>query len=43
MFQNNRKLLVVIITKTGTLNEAPLGIITATDVMEMNNILDNYY
>lgn len=42
LFQNNRKLLVVIITKSGTLNEAPLGIITASDVMEMNNILDNY-
>lgn len=42
MFQKNRKLLVVIITKTGSMNETALGIITSSDVMEMNNILDNF-
>ena len=42
MFQKNRKLLVVIVTKTGSMNETALGIITSSDVMEMNNILDNF-
>ncbi|MGI5841751.1 MAG: CBS domain-containing protein [Christensenellales bacterium] len=42
LFNHNAKLLAVLITKTGSMNEAPLGIITTTNVMEMNNILDNY-
>ena len=42
MFYLNRKLLVVLITKTGSMQEPPLGIITTTDIMDMNNILDNY-
>ena len=42
LFQKNRKLLAVIITKTGQTKEIPLGIITSSDVMEMNNILENF-
>lgn len=42
LFNKNRKLLTVIITKTGSMQEAPLGIITTTNIVEMNNILDNY-
>ncbi len=42
LFTENRKLLVVLITKTGTLLEPPLGIITITDIMDINKILDNY-
>jgi predicted transcriptional regulator len=42
LFFKNRKLLAVLITKTGTMNEPPLGIITSTNVMELNTILENY-
>lgn len=42
MFLDNRKLLVIILTKTGTMNEPPLGIITSSDFMELNKILENY-
>jgi predicted transcriptional regulator len=42
LYFKNRKLLAVLITKSGSMNEPPLGIITTTNVVEMNNILDNY-
>ena len=42
MFTENRKLLLVLITKTGSLLEPPLGIITIKDVMDINNMLDDY-
>lgn len=42
LFNKNRKLLAVLITKTGSMQEAPLGIITTSNIVEMNNILDNY-
>ncbi len=42
LFFQNRKLLVVLITKNGSDDEMPLGIITTTELIEMNNILDNY-
>ena len=41
-FLANRKLLVVIMTKTGTMNEPPLAIITSTDYMELDKILEKY-
>ncbi|MBE7082762.1 MAG: hypothetical protein E7378_03715 [Clostridiales bacterium] len=41
-FLENRKLLVIIITKTGTMNEPPIAIITSSDYMELNKILENY-
>ena len=41
-FLNNRKLLVIILTKTGTMNEPPLAIITSSDYMELNKALENY-
>ena len=41
-FLNNRKLLAIIITKTGTMSEPPLAIITSTDYMELNKILESY-
>ena len=41
-FLANRKLLAIIVTKTGTMNEPPLGIITSTDYMELNKILERY-
>lgn len=41
-FTKNRKLIAVLITKTGTLNETPIGIITSADVITLNDILDNY-
>ncbi len=42
LFDKNRKLLLVLITKTGSMQEAPLGIVTSTNIMDMNNILENY-
>ena len=42
LFAENRKLLLIVITKTGSLLEKPLGIVTAGDIMEINKILDNY-
>lgn len=41
-FLANRKLLAIIITKTGTMNEPPLAIITSTDYMTLNKIMENY-
>lgn len=42
LFDKNRKLLLVLITKTGSMQEPPLGIVTSTNIMDMNNILENY-
>ena len=42
LFYSNRKLIAVLITKSGNLKEVPLGIVTASDVIIMNNILDSY-
>lgn len=42
LFYTNRKLTVVIITKDGLLNETPIGIITTSDILELNSILENY-
>ena len=42
LYYKNRKLLAVLITKEGTMNEPPLGILTTTSVMEMNNIIENF-
>lgn len=42
LFYQNRKLVAVLITKNGSMQEVPLGIITTTNVVEMNEILDNY-
>ena len=42
MFQQNRKLSTVIITKSGNYNEQPLGIVVTADTIDMQTILDNY-
>ncbi len=42
MFTENRKLLCILITNNGSLLEAPLGIITISDIMDINKVLDNY-
>ncbi len=41
-FENNRKLVIILITKTGKETEKPLKIITAFDVIDMKKILDVY-
>ena len=41
-FHNNSKLLAILVTKNGGAKEKPLGIITGTDVIKMNTILENY-
>ena len=42
LFNENRKLLLIIITKDGSLLEMPIGIITSADLIELNKVLDNY-
>ena len=42
LFYKNRKLLVILITKNGLLDEIPTGIISVGDIIDMNNILENY-
>ncbi len=42
LFTENRKLLAVLITKNGTLLEEPKGIITISDIMDINKVLENY-
>lgn len=42
LFAENRKLLVILITPNGNLLESPEGIITVSDILDINKILDNY-
>ena len=41
-FYHNRKIMVILITKNGSDNEKPVGIISVADIMDINNILENY-
>jgi predicted transcriptional regulator len=42
IFYNNRKLLILILTKTGSMQEVPLGILTTGDIMDMNALLEKF-
>lgn len=42
LFSENRKLLVVLITKGGSLLQPPIGIITQADILDINKVLDDY-
>lgn len=42
LFHQNSKLLAVLVTKNGGAKENPLGIMTPSDVLRMNKILENY-
>lgn len=42
LFQSNRRLSVVIITKNGNYDEQPLGVVVTSDTIDMQTILDNY-
>ena len=42
LFETNNKLLIVLITKQGTEEYPPLGIITKDDVIKMQKVLDVY-
>lgn len=42
LFFANRKLLAILITKTGNYKEPALGIITVSDIIDLNAMLDNY-
>lgn len=41
-FENNRKLLIILITKNGKDTGKPLGIISSADIIDMKKILDVY-
>lgn len=41
-FYNNRRLQLILITNSGSTGEKPLGIITISDILDMNEILENY-
>lgn len=38
----NKKLTAIFVTENGSRNERPISIITGADVMQMNEVLDNY-
>ena len=42
LFYTNRKLLAILITKTGNYKEPALGIITVSDIIDLNAMLDNF-
>jgi len=42
LFEQNRKLLVILITKDGSGGYPPMGIITNADIIKMQKVLDNY-
>ena len=42
LFHQNSKLLAVLVTENGGAKEKPLGIMTGSDVLKMNKILENY-
>lgn len=42
LFYKNRKMLVILITKNGTDEELPLGIVSVSDIIDMNSVLENY-
>ena len=42
LFYENRKLLIIILTKTGSMEEVPLGILTTGDIMDMNSLLEKF-
>lgn len=42
LFHQNSKLLAILVTTNGGAKEKPLGIMTGSDVLKMNKILENY-
>ena len=42
LFYKNRKLLIIILTKNGSMQEMPVGILTPSDIIEMNAVIENY-
>lgn len=42
MFNKNRKLMVILITPNGNFLEMPIGIVTVSDILDINKILENY-
>lgn len=42
LFYENRKLLVILITPNGNFLEMPIGIVTVSDILDINKILENY-
>ena len=42
LFTQNRKLLVILITPHGNYLEMPVGIVSVSDILDINKILENY-
>ncbi len=42
MFQQNRKLSTVIITKNGNYDEEPMAVVVTSDTIDLQSVLDNY-
>ena len=40
LFFQNRKLLMIILTPNGMLQEMPIGLITPTDIMDLNKVIE---
>ena len=41
-FYLNRRLQMIIITESGSTHERPLGVVTVSDILDMNAVLENY-
>ena len=41
-FYNNRKLTCIIITKNGNFLEKPIGIVTSADIIDLNDVIEDY-
>lgn len=42
MFQQNRKLSTVVITKNGNYDEEPIAVVVTSDMLDLQTVLDNY-
>ena len=42
LFYSNRKLIAILLSKTGDASEPALAIVTVSDIMDLNAIMDNY-
>lgn len=42
LFQQRRKLQAIVITRTGSNLESPVGILTVANIIDLNNVVDDY-
>jgi len=42
LFQQKRKLQAIVITRTGSNLESPVGILTVANIIDLNNVVEDY-